>query len=177
MASINDFPARGKVIAAAPDRVTFMPTGTNYEMHLATGGVAYAGPLNVPVSAIIRVEARKLWTVPSGGGFVSPIFGPPKSIQGRVRHVGASEMVVTAGTNFVVSLPGKEHAFDLSSGDVGVGALVNIVALPGARFEWVQTPGATTTAQPVVATPAATDSTVTITKIVTPAGTTTVSAE
>ena len=177
MASINDFPARGKVVAAAPDRVTFMPTGTNYELHLATGGVAYAGPLNVPVAALIRVEARKLWTVPSGGGFVSPIFGTPRTIQGRVKHIGASEMVVTAGTNFVVSLPGKEHAFDLSNGDVAVGALVNVVALPGARFELLGPTAGTGANTPASVAAPAGDSTVTITKIVTPAGTTTVSAE
>ena len=134
MASINDFPARGKVVAVDGDRVTFTPTGTNYAFHLVTGGAPYAGPTNVPIEAFLRVEARKLWTVPSGGGFISPIFGPPRTIQGRVKFMGDCEMVVTAGTNFIVALPSGDHAFDLSNGDVVVGALVNIVALPSARF-------------------------------------------
>lgn len=134
MPSINDFPARGKVTKVEGDRVTFTPTGTNYAFHLVTGGAPYAGPTDVPVAALIRVEARKLWTVPSGGNFVSPIFGPPRTIQGRVKFIGEREMVVTAGTNFIVTLPGGDHAYDLSNGDVAVGALVNIVALPSARF-------------------------------------------
>lgn len=135
MPTATDFPARGKVIAVLPDRVTFAPSNTNYEFHLETGGAAYAGPTNVPVNAVIRVVARKLWTVPSGGNFVSPIFGPPKTIQGRVKYATDSELVVQAGTTFVVALPKEQDKYDLTSGDVAVGAIVNVVAMPGARIE------------------------------------------
>jgi hypothetical protein len=137
MPSVVDFPARGKVTAVSPDRITFAPSGTNYELHLDSGGVKYAGPTDTPVDLVIRVQARKLWTVPSGGGFISPIFGPPRTIQGRVKFVSDKEMVVLAGTHIVVTLPTKEDAFDLVRGDIVEGALVNVVALPGAKFEQV----------------------------------------
>jgi hypothetical protein len=143
MPSVNDYPARGKVVAVSPDSVTFAPTGTNYRFHLSTGGVVYTGSRDVPVACFIRVEGRKLWTVPSGGGFVSPIFGSPRTIQGRVKFIGDREMVVTAGTNFIVSLPAGDHAYGLATGEVTVGALVNVMALPGARFELVPAPVAT----------------------------------
>ncbi len=141
MASVSDFPARGKVTASQPDRITFAPSGTNYQLHLDTGGVPYAGPLNVPVNLLIRVQARKLWTVSSGGGFVSPIFGPPRTIQGRVKFVGeGGAMAVQAGTHFIIALPNKDEAYDLTSGDIAIGSMVNVVAQPGALFEWLQTP-------------------------------------
>jgi hypothetical protein len=151
MPSPTDFPARGKVIAVQPDRVTFAPQNTNYEFHLETGGAAYGGPANVPVNALIRVVARKLWTVPSGGNFVSPIFGPPRTIQGRVRYASETELVVQAGTNFVVALPKEMDQYDLTSGDIAVGALVNVVAMPGARIEFLPSVGPQPTeSQPVV---------------------------
>src|SRR5688572_19529979 len=79
--------AGGKVIAVRDGKVVFNPTGTNYEIELACP--SYAGPVNKPVKATIRVRARKVWTVPAGGNFIAPIFGPPKTIQGRVRTVEA----------------------------------------------------------------------------------------
>ncbi len=147
MSSATEFPTRGKVIAVQPDRVTFTVSNTNYELHLETGGVSYTGEQNVPLNAIIRVVARKLWTVPSGGNFITPIFGTPRIIQGRVKYASESELVVSAGANFVVALPKEKDKFDLTSGDVAVGALVNVVAMPGARVEFVPT----VAAAPVVA--------------------------
>lgn len=135
MPSVSDFTAHGKVTAVQPDRITFAPTGTNYELHLDSGGIAYGGPLNVPADLLIRVQARKLWTVPSGGGFISPIFGTPRTIQGRVKFANGRELVVQAGTHFIVTLPEKDHAFDLTHGELAIGSLVNVVAMPGARFE------------------------------------------
>ena len=77
--------ARGKVTAFKEGLVTFVPYNTAYALHLAAPG--YGGPLDTLVNAIIRVTARKAYTVPSGGNFISPIYGPPKTIQGRVRAV------------------------------------------------------------------------------------------
>ena len=47
-----------------------------------------------PVEALVRVRARKVWTVPSGGLFVAPIFGPPRIVQGRVRALDEHEIVI-----------------------------------------------------------------------------------
>src|SRR4051812_6008625 len=99
MPSLADFVARGKVIAVNDGSVVFAPRDTNYELQLVTKG-RYDGLVNVPVDARVRATVRKLLTVPSGGGFVSPIFGPPKTVQGRVRHAEDGAIVVQAGMPF-----------------------------------------------------------------------------
>jgi hypothetical protein len=125
--------ARGKVIAAKDGVVHFAPSGTNYELHLAAPG--YSGPTGVLVQGTVRVTARKVWTVPSGGNFVAPIFGPPRTIQGRVRALDERSLVVQAGVPILVELPTDEAGYDLANGPIAVGVMVNVVALPGARFE------------------------------------------
>src|SRR5919107_1705119 len=75
--------SRGKITQVRDPAVVFAPSGTNYELHLAAPG--YDGPVGMLTEGVIRVTARKVWTVPSGGNFVAPIFGPPRTIQGRVK--------------------------------------------------------------------------------------------
>jgi len=139
MPSMTDFPARGRVTEKRERGVVFKPAGTNYELLLETAAV-YSGPVNAPVEARLRVTARKIYTVPSGGNFVAPIFGPPRTIQGRVKLIEGNQMIVHAGTTFVVELPERDTAIDLNNGSVAVGSLVNVMALPGATFELLTTP-------------------------------------
>ena len=75
--------ASGKVIAVKDGLVIFNPAGTSYELQLACP--KFEGTLNTPIKAMIYMVARKVYTVPSGGNFVSPIFGPPRMVQGLVR--------------------------------------------------------------------------------------------
>ena len=136
MSTSTDFPARGKVLEINGRTVVFHPSNTTYRLHL---GIA-AGtsvPTDAPVEAIIRLSARKVWTVPSGGLFVAPIFGPPRIVQGRVRYLDERQAVLNAGVNVVVELPHSDAACDLARGPVEVGALVNASVLPGATFELV----------------------------------------
>jgi hypothetical protein len=134
MPSLAAFAARGKVIRVNDDSVVFQPKDTNYELQLATKG-KYDGPVNVPVNVQVRVTVRKLLTVPSGGAFISPIFGPPKTVQGRVKHVEEGAIVVQAGMPFVLDLPSADHQLDLNNGPITVGHMVNAIVLPGATFE------------------------------------------
>jgi hypothetical protein len=133
MPVVTDVAARGKVIEVKDGAVVFTPSGTNYRMHLAVGG-PFTGPVNKPVSGVVRVTARKVYTVPTGGNFISPIFGQPRILQGRVLQVDDKSMVIHAGLAVVVDLPSAESAIDLDVGQIGVGSLVNVVALPQARF-------------------------------------------
>jgi hypothetical protein len=139
MSSINDFPAKGRVIEKrdADGGVVFQPTGTNYKLWLRPVGGEYKGPVGTPIHAILRVKARKVYTVPSGGNFITPIAGPPRITQGRVRFAADGWLVVHAGTNFAVELPPGESAIDLNNGPIAVGGLVNVVAQPGATIELV----------------------------------------
>jgi hypothetical protein len=124
--------ARGKVTEIRDGGVVFNPSGTNYRLYLAAAN--YAGPVNQPISAVVRGTARKVYTVPSGGNFIAPIFGQPRTLQGRVVSIEDGSMVIHAGLPVVVDLPTAETAIDLDNGQITVGSMVNVVALPQARF-------------------------------------------
>jgi hypothetical protein len=142
MAKSSDFPAAGAILrrGANDASVVFQPRNTTYELELAG---KYEGAIGQRVEGFVRLAARKIYTVPSGGNFISPIFGPPRIVQGRVRHLDEKEMVVQAGAPIIVELPADEDAYDLVRGDLTVGSLVNVVALPGARFELATVAAAT----------------------------------
>jgi hypothetical protein len=135
----NDYAARGRVIEVRDEgrTVVFKPDRTVYQLTLRAES-PYAGPLNIPIDARLRIAARKVYTVPSGGNFIEPIFGEPRIIQGRVKRGDDRRLVVHAGTPFNVDLPPAPSAIDLNNGPMTVGSLVNVVVMPGASFEWIQ---------------------------------------
>ena len=130
-----DFPAKGKITGVRDGQAVFHPAGTNYELHLNLVDGQPLTESDRPVEVTIRVRARKVWTVPSGGNFIAPIFGPPKIIQGRVKWLDERTLVVHAGTNFVVEMPGSDQALDLANGPIAVGTMVNVTVMPGATLE------------------------------------------
>jgi hypothetical protein len=132
----NGFIARGKVVETKDSTVVFTPLDTNYQLYLETNG-RYTGPMNQIVEARIRAKARKVYTVPSGGGFIAPIFGSPRTIQGRALLVEDRQLVLRASIPITIELPQSEDAIDLDDGSISVGAIVNVVAFPGATFELV----------------------------------------
>jgi len=132
MPKTTDFPAIGRVLSKDDTSIVFNPQNTNYELKLEIA--KYDGPLGQRIEGVITLSARKLYTVPSGGNFIAPIFGPPRIVQGRVKHLDEKEMVVQAGTHIIVQLPSDDDAFDFANGDLTVASLVNVVALPGAKF-------------------------------------------
>lgn len=134
MATSTLITARGKVTSVAGDVVHFAPSNTTYDLHLRCPG--YSGPLNTLVEGIIRVKARKAYTMPSGGSFITPIYGPPRIIQGRVRSVEGNSIVLQAGTTIHVDMPAEASAVELANGPITAGGpLVNVVVFPGATFE------------------------------------------
>jgi hypothetical protein len=137
MATPSDFPARGRIRQASGNSVVFLPGGTNYELHLQTPQV-YDGPIDSPVQGVIRLQARKVYSVPSGGNWVQPIFGTPRIIQGRVRWLDENRLILQAGTHFLIDLPAERSGIELPDGEVAVNMLVNAVCLPGAMFELLQ---------------------------------------
>jgi len=139
MSETSNFPARGKITAIRDQHVVFQPSNTNYELHLIPSS-AFSGPINQPMHGIVRVTARKVYTVPSGGNFIAPIFGSPRIIQGRVLYVDDKTMVLQAGCPIRVELPTAETAIDLDNGQITVGMMANVVALPGARFSLLEAP-------------------------------------
>jgi hypothetical protein len=127
--------ATGKVVRMEGGGIVFNPSGTNYELHLDVPN--YTGPVNVPTRCVIRVKARKVYTVSSGGNFITPIFGPPRIVQGRVRSADPRSLLVHAAVPIHVELPGADTAIDLDEGPITIGRMVNVVCQPGARVEFL----------------------------------------
>src|SRR5208282_3335393 len=103
----NGFLARGKVVEAKDSLVVFQPSDTNYQLYLQSAR-PYTGPIGQIIDARLRAKARKVYTVPSGGGFISPIFGSPRTLQGRALHVEDGMLVIRAGLPVVVELPNSD---------------------------------------------------------------------
>jgi hypothetical protein len=137
--SSTDFPARMELLHFEAGAAVVKPAGTNYQVKLAVPA-EFSYPATGRAYGLVRATARKLWTVTSGGNFVAPIFGPPRIVQGRVRYLDATSMVVGCGFPVIVTLPASDSAFDLAGGALAVGALVNVTLLPGATFEAVAAP-------------------------------------
>ena len=116
--------------------LVFHPHNTNY-MHQLVGDGSITAASGLHVNGVIHVKARKVYTVPSGGGFVQPVLGSPRIIQGRVISLDEKSIVVKAGATFVVELPTGLDTIDLHTGAIHANSLVNVVAFPGAMFERV----------------------------------------
>jgi hypothetical protein len=134
MSIATEFAAKGKISEIRDNLVVFCPNNTNYQLHLISEEGRYTGPTNEPVEVVIKGTARKMWTVVSGGNFISPIFGPPRIVQGRVRYADEKMLVIQAGAPVTLELPLSDMAIDLTNGPITVGSLVNAVVLPGATF-------------------------------------------
>lgn len=140
MSSALDFPARGRILRIENNLVVFNPAGTTYELHLVSPGPETPTPSPYTLSAYIRATARKIWTMPGGGNFVTPIFGPPKVVQGRVRYLEERLAVVQAGVPILLALPAADVDYDLSTGPVIPGNMINATTFPGATIELARAP-------------------------------------
>ena len=129
-----DFPTRGKVLRTTETGVVFAPHGTTYQLHLNTTQ-PYTGPIDKPIRAILRGRARKVYTIPTGGNFITPIVGPTRIVQGWVLYVDDRQLVVEGGAKFLIELPISDPAIDLNEGPLAVNNRVNVTLFPGATFE------------------------------------------
>ena len=136
--SSTDLATRGKILRIENGRVVFHVIDTNYELHLESNE-DLSSFVGQKVVGRVRVNARKVYGVPSGGNFVQPVLGTPRIIQGRVLNVDEKTITVKAAAIFVVQLPTGQDTIDLHHGAIGVNSLVNVVALPGAGFELLKT--------------------------------------
>ncbi len=144
MRDIGEFITKGRVIRVDGQTVVFAPAGTSYELYLKTPQGDYTGPVNALVKGVIRGQARKVYTVPSGGNFTQPIQGPPRIVQGWVLDGDDQTLVVQAGATYIVTLPSLDSAIDLDEGPLAVNRMVNVTLFPGASFEPVGSASAVT---------------------------------
>lgn len=135
MPATSDFTATGRVLSVSDsNQVVFSPTDTTYRLHLAANDPTFAAHIGQVIPSEIHATARKIFTIASGGGFIAPIFGTPKVVQGRVVYVDQTTVVVRASTLIVIELPPTSDAIDLAHGAIIVGSMINAVLLPGASI-------------------------------------------
>lgn len=139
MTTITEYPVRGTATSAGTDTVVFSPAGTPYNLHLNVDADAASALASAPAAGssgngTILLRARKVWTVSSGGSFITPLSGQPRTIQGRVTQAESGRLVVQAGVPVLVDLPAQPTSYDLVGGPLTVGSLVNITVFPGASF-------------------------------------------
>ncbi|MCC6285119.1 MAG: hypothetical protein IT439_07435 [Phycisphaerales bacterium] len=122
--------ARGVVADASPDRVTIEFPNTSYRLDFSLTGPLRAAP-GKRIIGIIRLDARRIDTVDTGGRFVEPVYGPVRRVQGTVLAIVADRVVVNAGMPIHCRpTDPRQKASDFSPGD-----FVGFDAMPGASFE------------------------------------------
>ena len=127
--------AQGVVKSAGNGKLVLKLSATQYELHLESALSADPGSR---IKGTVCVQARKVWTISAGGSFTSPLVGPPRVIQGRIKSVDGNRLVVQAGFPVSVEMPQDKTGLDLKNGPLQAGVMVNITAYPGARFEVAQ---------------------------------------
>lgn len=127
--------ARGVLEAATPGpdgthRIVLSFPGTSYQIHLETLR-ALDTPLGKRAVGTIRVQARRVDVVDTGGRYVEPVYGRPRRVQGRVVSLdhAANAIVVDAGVPIELKLGKLQSASDFREDD-----LVSCDVLPGASF-------------------------------------------
>lgn len=107
---------------------------TNYQMHLvpATDPLALRTHLHKRILGTIRLEARRIDVVDTGGRYLEPVIGRPRRVQGTVIATDSAHntIVVDAGAPVHVRLTDdRQNAADFKPGD-----LVSFDAMDGATF-------------------------------------------
>jgi len=111
------------------DSIVFGVPNTSYQMHLVP-----TSPISVAVGkrliGTIRVQARRIDVVGTGGQFVEPVFGRPRRVQGTVVRVEGGAVVVDAGVPIhALPMDARQKAEQFE-----VGQMVSFDAVAGATF-------------------------------------------
>lgn len=123
---------RGTVISCTDGKLILAVDGTNYQLHLQCLTNLPAGQ---SVQGTITVQGKKIWTIPAGGSYITPLYGPLSVVQGVVKANDGKRLVVQAGTSVCIELPADRSAYDLKNGELVPGVMINATTLPGARFD------------------------------------------
>ncbi len=119
--------------ATRPAILVLRVPNTSYELHLRPANEVTT-PVGKRVVGVIRVEARRVDKVGTGGRYVEPVAGRPRRVQGRVVRVEGEAVVVDAGVPIHLLLTdARQKATDFEPGEV-----VSCDVLDGATFS-VQT--------------------------------------
>lgn len=118
---IGDSNGAEHVVISIPD--------TSYELHLVPTAPVTSKPGN-RIIGTVRVSARRIDEVQSGGRYLEPVFGRPRRVQGTVIAIEPDAVVVNAGVPVWV----KPTDARQSAANFAVGQFVSFDALDGGTF-------------------------------------------
>jgi hypothetical protein len=125
--------ARGTLAAGSPGPgliVVEFPN-TNYHMHLIAGSDV-PSIIGGRLIGIVRVDARRVDVVNTGGKYIEPVIGRPRRVQGRVVSWddASRTLVVDAGVPIHLELQDDRQ----TPSEFEKGTLVSCDVLDGATF-------------------------------------------
>lgn len=122
--------ARGTLAQAGPELITIEFPNTNYRLDLRPVSPVHAAP-GKRIIGVIRLDARRIDKVDTGGRYVEPVYGPIRRVQGTVVAIQGDAVVVNAGMPIHCRpIDPRQKASDFAAGD-----FVSFDAMPGATFE------------------------------------------
>lgn len=129
--------ARGVLEAVQPESpghpgfITISFPNTSYQMHLRPTA-AIRAEIGKRILGVIRVTARRVDVVDTGGKYVEPVYGRPRRVQGRVLSIDNSARTIVVDASAPIHLAlndARQQASDFTQGD-----LVSCDVLDGATF-------------------------------------------
>jgi len=126
----------GQVLSGDDRQVVLGLEDSEYRLHLALAK-PLASPLPAEASGIIRVQARRVDVVRTGGRYIEPLIGRPRRVQGAIEAADAAANTITVacapGCCLVCTLGAGQRAADLA-----LGALVSFDLEGAAVFEPIE---------------------------------------
>ncbi|HVZ94086.1 MAG TPA: hypothetical protein VG797_06210 [Phycisphaerales bacterium] len=122
--------ARGVLGAKEVDHIVFTILGTDYKMHLQPAG-AITTQVGKRILGEVRVQARRVDIVKTGGRYIEPVMGRPRRIQGDVIAIDSVSRTITVNATvpIVAKLDDRQNP-----GMFKIGDFVAFDAVPGATF-------------------------------------------
>ncbi len=128
---------RGVLLESANDAdddqnqiVLAIPT-TDYRLHLLLTENQIETPVGQALPGRINVQANRVDICNTGGQFIDPVMGRPRTVQGRVRTIDTqnNQLVIQAKIPIRAQLRAPQNAADFKPGD-----LVRFMVDRGATF-------------------------------------------
>ena len=123
--------AKAVLEEATNDRVVLTFPNTNYRLHLKVLKVP-STPVGKRIHGTIRVGARRIDNVRTGGAYIEPVYGEPRRVQGEVLAIDTADQTITINAGpcpVVVKVNHLQKAEQFKPGD-----FISFDALSGASF-------------------------------------------
>ncbi len=123
--------ARGELLSFGPSNsyIVMGVPNTSYQLHLVPTAPVTTQP-GKRLIGTIRLEARRVDAVGTGGQFVEPVFGRPRRVQGTVIAHAGNALVIDAGIPIHAVLTDARQKAE----QFAVGQLVSFDAVAGATI-------------------------------------------